>query len=342
MWNRVAHPKYIMAKKNNPGCNCCSCLDAFNTDDFSEEKDGYLATGGPWFVSGGVLNTSSYGSYYRTVSIPDPTNLRLRVEVNALDLASGHCTQAGVFVGGVVSCYREHIGGGVFRAYMGLGVDAFGQNPTSTINFNFASSSRVTIWIEADRLNTGVFHVRATGGLGGDYVVDVPISFGGSATVGMFGDGRFDSFQWHVSRKANGHCVNCAGCTNGDIPPEVYLSVPTLEDDRCDCVQLSGNHVLTYRTFTNTRSCIWSVGCGWASAGVGGCNSEDVCPDGYLWLLSGSRLESTTSVNIMIYDLVGSEFDCSPGATNTFSWSCTVCDGACVSHPDFLFTVNAS
>lgn len=333
-------------KKHSPGCQCCNCLNTpFFTDDFSTTEPDWYSTGGPWTVSGGLLNTASFGTYYRSVTTTSTENIRIIVSAQALDLAAGHATEKGIFIGNVATLRHHHLGGGVFRVFLDIGVDALGNAPTSSLDLGLMGiSTGLTLRLDKDWVSgSDYYFLRATGGMA-DYVVEVNVTFGATFNCGLWGDGRYDNFA--VTRNHKGYrpnCPQCLQCYGDELPKEIYLSVPPMTNNLCGCCELlSGDHTLHYKTQGNLLGCGYSVGCMWATTDTGQCNEDDPCPPGLLWRINGSgTLDATTSFNVLKYNVVP-PFDCSPGAVNQWNWSCTVCDDTCDDQPMTLFTINQS
>lgn len=162
----------------------------------------------------------------------------------------------------------------------------------------------------------------------------------------MMGDGQWDNF-WIVRNHDANICRGCAACGKpSKLPKTILLSVPPMDDGSCNCTQLSGDFVLKHKTYANRTRCIFDVTCVWVCDETGGCGDGfDVCGDGNLWQLNywggGMQLQSTNARDILEYSCPYGSFNCDPGAVNTFTYSCTVCDGACVGYPATLLTVNA-
>jgi hypothetical protein len=360
-----------MPKKHSPGCGCCSCLDrSIFEDDFSTDKTGWdytsfiftrdLARESLAFVPGSIPNS---GSYYRTVTTGATDNLRIKVRASVRELnfatADPCSTEIGIFVGGICSVYwrdESLTNVGQYRVYVGLGVDQFGQNPTTVIPLGLAPANAnrtLSIWIESDWLNAGRFFIQLVGGTaflsqGHQYATEVVTSFGSTFNVGMFGNnmiGRplWDDYWLHKSNKANGRCVSCMGCkANEDLPKEILLSVAGCTNDFCDCEQLNGDWVLYFAPIFNYSGCAYITDCAWAAPLTTRCGGEilEPCEPGHIWEIFNGHLFSTSSINILDYAITGT-FDCSPGAVNTWHNVNDVGeDGGCTTFPATLTTIN--
>lgn len=237
------------------------------------------------------------------------------------------------------------MGGGLFRLFLDLGVDALGFNPTSSLDLGFIGiSTGLSLRLDKDWISgSDHYFLVAIGGVA-EYAVEINVTFGPDFNAGVWGDGRYDNFSIVRNHKNySPHCPQCLQCKGDELPKEITLSVPPMTSNGClSCEILSGDHVLKYKHRGNLITCQYSVGCMWATDATGGCTEDDVCSPGFLWRISnGGVLDATTSVNVLKYNCVGA-FDCAPGAVNQWDWSCTVCDGTCNDTPLTLFTVNAS
>lgn len=341
-------------------CGCCSCQDACNggVDTFDTARDSYLTytnSSAVFTTTGGFLNLAdqSYaGSYYRNLSVGSLIDLRVGVsgvQYSVEPPSDGDTTMSGIFIGGVARLYNVCAKVGIHttcRTYLEVGCDAYGYYSGATpidLGVGLSGFQGMGITIGQDPFASNHYWMQTFWqGFGGNYfALDLTASIGSTINVGVMGSGlaKWDNLCVVLNHLNRTRCHNCsAGTDSLGTPTRIFdLSVPAMDNGSCLCSQLSGDYELKYHEYFNT-ACAYQVGCCWVTDEEAGvvCPPYEVCTtDNRKWIVlnGGGTLRGTGKWDVLEYTLVGT-FD--PIGPNTYNYSCTVCDGACSTHPSTL------
>lgn len=323
-----------MGFKNS--CGCCSCGEdrPVFSDDFSTTKTGYTDTASSFYVDSGRLNTTADGSYFRQITRGSTHNMRMVLRCKMWQ--GEDMTRVGMYIGGLCSMYIEKLISGVFRLYLGTGVDQFGNNPTETYDLIFpaypggiSGGFNAMLEIEHDWIDgSNHYFIKATGSVIGQFSAEVTSALPATFNVGMMGDGgQWDDFFFSKSTSAN-RCISCIkpACIGQELPKQLLLSVPELVslEGGCNCEQLSGDWILNYKTYANVSPCVFRVQCCWRSDAMGGCGTEgaDPCGLGNIWQLyawaGAARLVACNTSEWLEYRITQNGFNCDGPTTLTY------------------------